>query len=137
MKAFENRFFFLSNDELLEILSETKDPLNVEPHMKKLFEGIRKLSFTEDKAINGIVSNEGEKVSLITEIVPQEVRGLVEKWLSLVEDNMRLSLRAEASKAIGNFSKMSRFEWISSFPGQIVIAVDIIFWTSQVTKVFF
>ena len=64
------RFFFLSNDELLEILSEAKDPLNIQPFVKKCFEAVRELKFEADGTISGMVSVENEKIPFIESVNP-------------------------------------------------------------------
>lgn len=128
------RFFFLSNDELLEILSETKDPLRVQPHLKKCFEGIKQLKF-DGEFIDGMLSDENEFVSFMEKIKPNDSKGLVEKWLIKVEKQMHKSLHLESVNAIKQVYKMPKFEWISGFAGQIVQAINMVKWTSEVSEI--
>jgi len=56
------RFYFLSNDDLLHILIQTKEPTRVQDHMNKCFEGIDKLNFSDEKVILGMYSAMGEYI---------------------------------------------------------------------------
>ncbi|XP_077987554.1 dynein axonemal heavy chain 3-like isoform X2 [Glandiceps talaboti] len=134
-RLFFPRFFFLSNDELLEILSETKDPLRVQPHLKKCFEGIAKLTFTEEKEIIAMESAEKEVVQFVDKIIPADAHGLVEKWLIQVEVLMKRSIGEVMAKAVQSYTSTPRKEWVLKWPGQVILASSNIHWTMDVCKV--
>lgn len=93
-RGFFPRFFFLSDEELLEILSETKEPLKVQPHLKKCFEGIASLEFDTEKKIHAMYSIEGEKIDFVKVIDPMAAKGKVEEWLEQVEKTMLASVKS-------------------------------------------
>lgn len=82
------RFFFLSNDELLEILSETKDPMNVQPFVKKCFEAVQGLNFEADLMIAGCTSIEGERIPYDRAVDPKGDSNGVEQWLLEVRSSV-------------------------------------------------
>ena len=126
------RFFFLSNDELLEILSETKDPLRVQPHLGKCFDGIGKLKFEENNLITGMFSGEGEFVSFGSDtIMPTS---MVEEWLTKVEEYMFKSMRRVVNESHAAYAvetpKGNRPTWVTNWQGQVIITVTQLDWTS-------
>ncbi|XP_067102135.1 dynein axonemal heavy chain 1 [Osmerus mordax] len=124
------RFYFLSDDELLEILSQTKDPTAVQPHLRKCFENIARLKFQPDLKITHMYSGEGEEVMLSVPVWPS---GNVEDWLREVEKSMKASLRDQIQRSLQAYPQEPRTTWVLSWPGQVVIAGCQTFWTTEVS----
>ncbi|XP_069500104.1 dynein axonemal heavy chain 1 [Ambystoma mexicanum] len=125
------RFYFLSDDELLEILSQTKDPTAVQPHLRKCFENIAKLMFQPDLEITHMYSGEGEEVKLSASIYPT---GNVEDWLHEVERIMKATVRDYIERSVKVYTETPRTEWVLNWPGQVTIAGCQTFWTKEVSE---
>ncbi|KAF5272727.1 hypothetical protein FQA39_LY07754 [Lamprigera yunnana] len=155
------RFYFLSNDELLDILAQTKNPFAVQPHLRKCFDAIAKLEFgtklaeeeqveDEDEEreeesekpkgphiiqttdIIAMISPEGERVELIKGL---KARGNVEDWLGKVEEAMFISLRRRMKQSLMHYLVTPLEEWVRSHPNQIVLAMSQVMWARDVHKI--
>ncbi|KAG7304694.1 hypothetical protein JYU34_010040 [Plutella xylostella] len=123
------RFFFLSDDELLEILSQSRNPRAVQPHLRKCFENIAKVTFEADLKITQMHSSEGEIVDLKYTFYPTMN---VEQWLLLLEDTMKNTIRLTLIEGIEEIWRLPRAEWVLRWPGQVVIAGSQTAWTAGV-----
>jgi dynein heavy chain, axonemal len=130
------RFFFLSNDELLEILSQTKEPRAVQPHLGKCFEGINKVKFESDMKITMMISSEGEEVLMDKCVDPETAnnKGNVEKWLLQLESIQWDSIRTLTIASLQEYKTLPRRQWILNWPAQVILAVSCVYWTAEVTS---
>ena len=133
-RLFFPRFFFLSNDNLLEILSETKDPKRVNAHVKKCFEGMQSLQFEENMNISAMISPEKENVPLTNIVDPVAANGAVEKWLVQVEGAMIESIRDQSFQSRDDYAVTPFVDWVQKWPGQVVIGIFNLYWTSEVNE---
>ncbi|XP_060619679.2 dynein axonemal heavy chain 6 isoform X2 [Anolis sagrei] len=136
------RFYFLSNDELLEILAQTRNPQAVQPHLRKCFDSISKLDFAymapaegEEKVLTNdilaMLSPEGEKVNLGKGL---KARGNVEDWLGKVEEAMFNSLRRLSKGAIADYQVKERVDWVvAGHPSQVVLTISQLMWCRDLT----
>ncbi|XP_053520536.1 dynein axonemal heavy chain 6 [Artibeus jamaicensis] len=144
------RFYFLSNDELLEILAQTRNPQAVQPHLRKCFDSISRLEFAlmppAEGRIPGVdgepekvytndilamLSPEGERVSLGKGL---KARGNVEEWLGKVEEAMFTSLRRLCKAAIADYHGKRRTDWVTAgHPSQVILTISQIIWCRDLT----
>jgi dynein heavy chain 2 len=85
------RFYFIGDDDLLEILGQATNPTVIQSHLKKLFAGIHSVTFDEQcTQIIAMKSLAGEVVPLKH---PTQITADVEIWLSHLADEMKDTLR--------------------------------------------
>ncbi|KAL6262835.1 hypothetical protein P5V15_005625, partial [Pogonomyrmex californicus] len=131
------RFYFVSNDDILEILAHAKRPDLMQPHIRKLFANIKSLklakSLTGKHVADGMYSNDEEYIEFNEPVL---LEGQVEYWLCDVEAAMRVTLREVLRQCWTALRKMlaKRDRWVKEWPGQPGITSTQIQWTSDCTR---
>ena len=130
------RFYFVSDEDLLEILGQSRDPMAVQKHIKKCFEGIKGLkmippgnmSRTFEASI--MISPDGETAPFVDHVI---IDGAVELWLVQVERAMRRGIAKLLNLAIQGY-KGKKEKWVKDTLGQLLITTGSIMWTTDCTK---
>ncbi|XP_064554393.1 dynein axonemal heavy chain 2 isoform X2 [Drosophila montana] len=133
------RFYFISNDDLLEILGNAKRPDLVQTHLKKLFDNLNKLELRRvGKALSrwqatAMYSDDGECVEFLQVLY---IDGPSERWLNQIEDYMIAVMKEQLKLARGSLKKLigNREKWISLWPGQMVLTTAQIQFTTDCTR---
>ncbi|KAI9886106.1 MAG: Dynein heavy chain, cytoplasmic [Watsoniomyces obsoletus] len=134
------RFYFVGDEDLLEIIGNSNDVLRVTKHFKKMFAGVSGLLIEEESDIVGISSRDGEEVRLKKPIslirTPK-----INEWLSLLVESMRSTLAELLAEAVEEFENIFGADEIASdvfnaylmkYPTQIAVLATQVVWTSAV-----
>lgn len=139
------RFYFVGDEDLLEIIGNSKDILRIMKHLKKMFAGISTIRLDDDLTqIQGMASREGEEVPFATPILLKDFPK-INDWLAKIESEMRLSLAKLLCDAVveletfygvdGQLSMDTFQAWIEKYPAQLVTLAIQVAWTNAVEGV--
>lgn len=128
------RFYFLSNDELIEIIAQARNTRAVQPHMNKCFDAIWRIQFkNDDKEGNPLIADKEDSspTNIVAMISPEKeivkfathvkATGNVEFWLTRVEKEMVNTLRTFMFVAMGDYDKIPREKWVLLHAAQVRI----------------
>ncbi|CAG5116907.1 unnamed protein product, partial [Candidula unifasciata] len=127
------RFYFLSNDTLLEILGQSRNPESILPYLKHCFDNIKSLKMAKKWEAAGMFASDGEYVEFNHSV---NMEGQVEVYLGDVERMMRVTLKESLRhcRAALKKSMNKRDKWIKDWPGQMCVIASQIQWTQDVMK---
>ena len=126
------RFYFLSNENLLKIFAESRNPKAVQPFLQKLFEGIQKLEFSQSgQEVTSMTSSEGENIPLVK---CKFQIGAIEVGMSSVEKAMYMTMHAAVYDGHKRYDANNRIKWIKNHPAQVVSVVSQVFFSAQVEE---
>uniref|UniRef100_A0A672TN04 Cytoplasmic dynein 2 heavy chain 1 n=1 Tax=Strigops habroptila TaxID=2489341 RepID=A0A672TN04_STRHB len=124
------RFYFVGDDDLLEILGQPTNPLVIQSHLKKLFAGINSVTFDEEfKYIVAMKSVEGETVPLRNKVL---LSNDVEVWLNSLALEMKETLKKMLIDCVEAGKKSQGSIDPSLFPSQILSLAEQIQFTEDV-----
>ncbi|XP_052360063.1 cytoplasmic dynein 2 heavy chain 1 isoform X2 [Oncorhynchus keta] len=122
------RFYFIGDDDLLEILGQATNPTVIQSHLKKLFAGIDSVDFDGDyQHIVAMRSLEGEVVALRNLI---RISNSVEVWLGELSAEMKETLKQLLYECVSAGRKGQVDP--SRYPSQILCLAEQIQFTEEV-----
>jgi dynein heavy chain 1 len=143
-----SRFYFLGDDDLLEVMGNSGEPMKVLGHVSKMFAGIAgarqdtTAALADDILVrlDAMVSKDGEVVPFFKPI-DVERNMSVKDWLQQLEDRMKNTLALLLDQAVteDNFSQSTDggrafVDWATKFPAQVMILATQINWSTGVEQ---
>ncbi|CAF1013145.1 unnamed protein product, partial [Didymodactylos carnosus] len=123
------RFYFIGDDDLLEILGQATNPNVIQSHLKKLFAGIHSVRFDDqNQHILAMRSLDGEIVPLSTKI---RITTSVEEWLNELSKEMISTLQKLLVNALNDSKKQLGQIPIEKYPSQISCLAELILFTEK------
>ncbi|KAJ2638163.1 dynein heavy chain [Coemansia sp. RSA 1286] len=140
------RFYFVGDEDLLEIIGNAKDVSRIQKHLRKMFAGLAFIQLADDNsAIVGMSSREGEHITFRQPIQLAKFPK-INDWLGAIEREMRQTLAALLGDAVAQLEAVvsgssdarpdaGRFrQWIGEMPAQLVVLAKQVVWTRRVEE---
>jgi dynein heavy chain 1 len=138
------RFYFVNNEDLVEIIGNSNEPAKIVQHLSKMFAAMSNIDLQRPETestpggpqqvlMNALSmgSKEGEVVPFSNTIA---VTSQVKEWLGILEREMSITLAILLDKAQSSIPANDEevLKWMDTFPCQIIILASQVMWTSSI-----